>query len=158
MFKCGNKLSKIFIIIVVGFWRPAERTVSADIPWICHGNYNHAVGLVTLQPLHYLDMSQGREKQINKNQTIMRKIPTPVGESSLHFPTRFTDRWCTTVLLNAVDKVIFVRGSGNVSRASAEGEAIVAIQKNPAAFKRLLYRRIPPEMLTLPFSFSLIVA
>lgn len=40
-------------------------------------------------------MSQEREKEINENQTIVRKYrhTSAVGELSLHFPTRFTDRW-----------------------------------------------------------------
>lgn len=63
---------------------------------------------------------------------------------SLHFPTRFMDRWGTIVLLNVVDKVILVRGSVNGIRAGAKGEAIVTIQNQPAG-NSYCKDEFPPE-------------
>lgn len=63
---------------------------------------------------------------------------------SLHFPTRFTDRWGTIVLLNVVDKVILVRGSGNVSRGW-RWRGSDCTKPKPAGWKQLLQRRIPPR-------------
>lgn len=82
------------------------------------------------------------------------------GRSSLHFPCTLHGSMVYDCSSQCSGPSYFRLGvSGNVSRAGAEGEAIVTTENNQQpSGNGCIIGEFPPEMLILPVGFSLMVA